>query len=130
MYWRHITLVSAATLIFASSAAAQPAGTLEFGAYGAYTSFGELALFDDAYGGGGRLGFFLLPRLEIEGAATYTVTQEPTGLAGDISYMPIRASLLYNQPSPSRSPSEATEMPKKSKSSSMPVKVPSVSLIF
>lgn len=98
MYWRHITLVSAAALIFSSSAVAQPAGTLEFGAYGAYTSFGDLVLFDDAYGGGGRLGFFLLPRLEIEGSATYTVTQEPTGLVGDISYLPIRASLLYNQP--------------------------------
>jgi hypothetical protein len=56
----------------AQSPGAPAAGTIELGAFGQYTRFDENAgrlnaVPEDGFGFGGRLGFFLSPRFELEG---------------------------------------------------------------
>jgi Outer membrane protein beta-barrel domain len=69
-------------LCFGAPAAAQApagptAGTIEIGGFGQWTSFDENAgrpnvVPEDGFGFGGRLGFFLSPRFELEGDGWYS----------------------------------------------------------
>jgi hypothetical protein len=71
-----------AALCFGAPAAAQApagptAGTIEIGGFGQWTAFDENAgrpgvVPEDGLGFGGRLGFFLTPRLELEGDGWYS----------------------------------------------------------
>ncbi|HYW12922.1 MAG TPA: hypothetical protein VE871_13270 [Longimicrobium sp.] len=71
-----------AALCFGAPAAAQApggptAGTIEIGGFGQWTAFDENAgrpgvVPEDGFGFGGRLGFFLTPRLELEGDGWYS----------------------------------------------------------
>ncbi|MHB0949522.1 MAG: OmpA family protein [Gemmatimonadaceae bacterium] len=55
-----------AALLAAVPAAAQRRGTMEFGAFGSAASFDNDLGLKTAYGGGGRIGMYLEPRLSIE----------------------------------------------------------------
>lgn len=96
MFSRQITAVSIAALLFTTTAMAQPAKTLELGIFGDYTSFGDVVALNSGIGGGGRLGLFLLPGLELEAAASYSTTEDITGLIGDVKFVPLRARLIFN----------------------------------
>jgi outer membrane protein OmpA-like peptidoglycan-associated protein len=89
----------AAFLILAgtSPAASQGAGTLEFGVFAQASYFEESLSFDQGSGGGGiRLGFFPVRNLELEAEGAFVPTEGPGGL--DVSYLPLRARLLFNVP--------------------------------
>ena len=87
---RQIMAAVIAALLLTTSASAQSARSLEFGAYGDYTSFGDVLPFTEGFGLGGRLGFFLLSPLALEAAASIATGAE-------VTYVPIRARLIYNQ---------------------------------
>jgi outer membrane protein OmpA-like peptidoglycan-associated protein len=80
-----------------SPAAAQQGGTFELGAFVQASYFEESLRFERGSGGGGvRLGFFPVRNLELEAEGAFVPTQGPGGI--DVSYMPLRAHLLYNLP--------------------------------
>jgi hypothetical protein len=100
----------------AQSPGAPRAGTIEIGAFGQYTRFDENAgrvnaVPEDGFGFGGRLGFFLSPRFELEGDGYYSPQDrdisesfcctgaQPTEV--DASGLALR--LNYNQPLAGRS---------------------------
>lgn len=58
--------VGLAALLWAVPAAAQQRGTMEFGAFGSAASFDKKLTLNSGYGGGGRIGMFLDPRVSIE----------------------------------------------------------------
>lgn len=97
MFLRHISLAVAA-LTLATSATAQPAGTWELGAAGRYSGFADVLHLNDAYGGGAWIGFFPIPRLELEVASSVTSTDHSLPPVGDAIYVPVKARLTYNQP--------------------------------
>ncbi len=96
MFLRRVTMLAVAAVLAATPAAAQQRGTIEFQGFGRYTFFDNTLLLDDKFGGGGRLGLFIFPRLTLEADVSYTPTTGPLG-AG-VSYLPIHAYLTYNQP--------------------------------
>ncbi len=65
MFARAITL-GVAALLAASPAIAQERGTLEFGAFGNRTFYDDDINVDDGWGGGARIGAFILPGLSVE----------------------------------------------------------------
>lgn len=80
-----------------SPAASQQAGTFEFGAFAHISYFEESLNFEQGSGGGGiRLGLFPVRNLELEAEGAFV----PIEGAGDlsISYIPLRARLVYNVP--------------------------------
>jgi outer membrane protein OmpA-like peptidoglycan-associated protein len=78
-------------------AAAQSAGTLELGAFAQASYFEESIRFDQGSGGGGVLvGFFPARNLELEAEGAFVPTEGREGL--NVSYLPLRARLLYNVP--------------------------------
>ena len=97
---RSLFVSAAALVIAAAPAAAQKAGTVEIGA------FGRVTWFDDAYqlqtspGFGGRLGFFVLRNLEIEGQYSYLPTHSNDSLTAafdeNVSVQTGRGYLQYN----------------------------------
>ncbi|UCC71175.1 MAG: OmpA family protein [Gemmatimonadota bacterium] len=95
---RWILGLVAAVLVGAAPAAGQSTSTIEFGAFGRYTSFDSTLAFEDGFGGGGWLGVFLFPRLSVEGEASLTPTEGVGGAS--VSYIPLRARLVYSQPLP------------------------------
>lgn len=99
MRWRLLTCVCAggAGLALAHSPlAGQQAGTVELGGFGRYTKFDNATGLRSRFGGGGRIGVFVVPNFSIEGDASYTPTRTK---AGDLAtYVPIHARLVYNLP--------------------------------
>jgi outer membrane protein OmpA-like peptidoglycan-associated protein len=80
-----------------SPAASQRAGALEFGAFAQVSYFEESLGFEQAAGGGGiRLGFFPIRYIELEAEGAFVPT-EGRGSAY-LSYIPLRARLLFNLP--------------------------------
>jgi OOP family OmpA-OmpF porin len=80
-----------------SPAASQQAGTLEFGAFAHISYFEESLNFEQGAGGGGiRLGLFPVRNLGLEAEGSFVPTEGPGGLR--VSYIPLRARLLYNVP--------------------------------
>lgn len=61
-----IFTIGVAALVCAVPAAAQQRGTVEFGAFGSLGSFDKALTLDRGYGGGGRVGVYLEPRVAIE----------------------------------------------------------------
>ncbi|HEY9516657.1 MAG TPA: OmpA family protein [Gemmatimonadaceae bacterium] len=92
-----LAAVFSAALILAPTAAAQRSGTIEVGPFARYTIFDNSFNFGDWIGPGGRLGIFVLPRLAVEGDISRTLTDAEVG-DGKLSYVPIHARLVYNQP--------------------------------
>ena len=80
-----------------SPAASQQAGTFEFGAFAHISYFEESLNFEQGSGGGGiRFGLFPVRNLELEAEGSFVPTEGPGGL--NVSYIPLRARLLYNVP--------------------------------
>ncbi len=96
MSLRRVVMLGITAVLAATPAAAQQRGTIELQGFGRYTLFDNTLLVDDKFGGGGRLGFFIFPRLILEADASYTSTTGPLG--SSVSYLPIHAYLTYNQP--------------------------------
>ena len=71
---RSLFVSAAALVIAAAPAAAQKAGTVEIGAFGRATWFDNAYQLQNKIGFGGRLGFFPLRNLEIEGQVSYVPT--------------------------------------------------------
>ena len=65
MSFRALT-VGLAALLWTAPAVAQQRGTMEFGAFGSAATFDKALTLDKAFGGGGRVGMFLDPRVSIE----------------------------------------------------------------
>lgn len=92
---RGITLVLLLTT--ASVASAQSAGTFEITGFGRFTRFDDTLRIQEELGGGGSLGFFLLPILALEAEGAYTRTHSnATGLP--VSNIPLRARLSLHIP--------------------------------
>ena len=73
--------IGVTALVLAVPAAAQQRGTMEFGAFGSIASFDNALSLKTAYGGGGRIGMFLGPRLSIEFEDAEMRATRPNGLA-------------------------------------------------
>ncbi|HEU4682399.1 MAG TPA: OmpA family protein [Gemmatimonadales bacterium] len=85
------------TVLVTSPAASQRAGAFEFGVFAQASYFEESINFERGAGGGGiRLGFFPVRHLELEAEGAFVPTEGPGGL--DVSYVPLRARLLFNMP--------------------------------
>jgi outer membrane protein OmpA-like peptidoglycan-associated protein len=101
MQRRHRSLRAAAFLaavgLTAAPLAAQKPGSVEIGGFGRYTWFDTDFGLDNAFGGGGQLGVFVLPWLEIEGSGSYTPTN-PTGSTATVKYLPVIGRLTANIP--------------------------------
>jgi outer membrane protein OmpA-like peptidoglycan-associated protein len=92
---RGITLVLLLTM--ASLASAQSAGTFEITGFGRFTRFDDTLRIQEELGGGGSLGFFLLPILALEAEGAYTRTHSNvTGLP--VSNIPLRGRLSLHIP--------------------------------
>ena len=93
----HIPAVlTALAWLTAAPAAGQRPGTVEIGAFGRYTKFDRSLGWDNAFGGGGRLGVFVAPGLALEASAAYVSVNGP--LNSNIHVVPINARLLYAVP--------------------------------
>ncbi|MEA2723962.1 MAG: OmpA-OmpF porin, family [Gemmatimonadales bacterium] len=92
---RGITLVLLLTT--ASVASAQSAGTFEITGFGRFTRFDDTIRIQEELGGGGSLGFYLLPMLALEAEGAYTRTHSNvTGLP--VSNIPLRGRLSLHIP--------------------------------
>jgi outer membrane protein OmpA-like peptidoglycan-associated protein len=90
-------LLASVLLLAATPVASQQAGTFEVGAFVQASYFEESLRFERGSGGGGiRLGFFPVRHLELEAEGAFVPTEGPGGL--DVSYLPLRARLLFNMP--------------------------------
>src|SRR5687767_1452843 len=97
MRMKRLAIAAALGLLGASvPASAERIGSLEVGAFGQYTLFGDVLELDNAPGFGGMLGLFLLPNLVAEGDISLTRTDGPLG--GKLTYRPIHARLAYHIP--------------------------------
>jgi outer membrane protein OmpA-like peptidoglycan-associated protein len=72
--------VAVAVMVCAAPAAAQQRGTMEFGAFGSAASFDNSLSLKTGWGGGGRIGMFLNPRLSIEFEDAEMRATRPNGL--------------------------------------------------
>src|SRR5512146_507430 len=88
--------LAALTALTAVPAPAQRPGTVELGAFGRYSKFDRSLGWDNAFGGGGRLGVFIAPGLALEASAAYVSVNGP--LNSNIQVVPINARLLYAVP--------------------------------
>ncbi len=73
-------IVGIAAVAWAVPAAAQERGTVEFGAFGSAATFDNALSLKTGYGGGGRIGIFLDPRLSIEFEDAEMRATRPNGL--------------------------------------------------
>jgi outer membrane protein OmpA-like peptidoglycan-associated protein len=87
--------LAAVLMMLATSVHAQRPGAVEIGVLGRYTIYDSTLTLSDRFGGGGRLGVFLIPNLELSGAVVYTPTETT---AEDVSNTNIAARLVYNLP--------------------------------
>ncbi len=83
--------------LVSTSLAAQSGGTLELGGFGRKSWFDNKLGIDNGGGIGGRLGFFVVRNLEIEGDASYTSVPISAG-DGDVTHIPVHAGLTFNIP--------------------------------
>ena len=85
-----------ATMGAAPSASAQRWGSVELGAFGQYTLFGDVLKLDNAVGFGGMAGLFILPNLAAEADVSLSRSDGP--LSGKITYRPWHARVAYHIP--------------------------------
>jgi outer membrane protein OmpA-like peptidoglycan-associated protein len=93
---RVTTAVLIATIGAAAPASAQRWGTVELGAFGHYTMFGDVLQLDNALGIGGMAGFFILPN--VVGEADVSLAKSDGPLSGKITYRPWNVRLAYHVP--------------------------------
>jgi len=100
---RSLFVSAAALVIAAAPAAAQKAGTVEIGAFGRVTWFDDAYQLQNKIGFGGRLGFFPLRNLEIEGQVSYIPTNStdssgafPSSFDENVGVLSGRGFLEYN----------------------------------
>ena len=91
-----VTIAFAITVCAALPASAQRWGSVELGAFGQYTNFGNVLQLDNKVGFGGMAGLFILPNLAAEADISILSTSGP--LAGDIKYRPWHARVAYHVP--------------------------------
>lgn len=72
--------VGLAALMVAAPAAAQERGSVEFGAFGSAATFDNALSLKTGYGGGGRIGIYLEPRLSLEFEDAEMRATRPNGL--------------------------------------------------
>lgn len=97
-------LLTLASALAVGPMAAQSSGTVELGAFGRWTKFGESLKTDvtnklpaeNGIGGGLRLGVFVVRNLAVEADASYTKVDAAGG--GKVRHLPIHAGLTYNFP--------------------------------
>lgn len=97
--------VAALMAVFGSPLAAQEKGAIEIGGFGKYTkydnSYGTSNKSANSYGGGGRLGYFLSRKfeLELDGSGNATDVKDFfTGYASTaLTYYPFHLRAIYNQ---------------------------------
>jgi outer membrane protein OmpA-like peptidoglycan-associated protein len=97
-------LLLLAGALAAGPVVAQSGGTVELGAFGRWTKFDESLKLDltnnlpkkNGFGGGLRLGLFLVRNLEIEADASYAKVDAAS--AGKVRFIPFHAGLTYNIP--------------------------------
>lgn len=87
----------ALSFVASTSASAQRGGAIEIGAFGMGQWFDDTYEMKDKGGFGGRLGFFILQNLAIEGDISM-VSTEFTPTDQEVDYMPISGRLVYNIP--------------------------------
>lgn len=80
----------------AGAAEGQYKGGVEVGGFVQWSGSDEQTGLDGATGLGASLGYFLLERLSIEGAAGYSPTADSSPNTGDGSWVPLRGRLLWN----------------------------------
>ena len=94
--------VGGLVLMGAMPAAAQQRGTVEFGAFASAASFDNSLSLKTGYGGGGRVGIFLVPRFSIEFEDALMRVSRPNGLknvnmgilSGRLVAVPIKTGAL------------------------------------
>lgn len=96
MRFRIPAVITALAALTAVPAPGQRPGTVELGAFGRYTKFDRSLGWDNAFGGGGRLGVFIAPGLALEATAAYISINGP--LNSKIHLVPINARLQYAVP--------------------------------
>lgn len=95
MLRRGLMLAVAVSVGATARIAAQQAGTIEFGLFGSYTVFSDQIVLDDAFGAGGRAGYFASPVLSVELDGAYTTTN--VGVTS-VSYLPFHLRGLLDLP--------------------------------
>ena len=88
------TAIAATALFAAAPADAQRAGSVELGAFGAYTSFDSDYNLDNAIGFGGRAGVWIFRNLALEADMSWASVDDN----GVDSWRPFYARLTYNLP--------------------------------
>jgi OmpA-OmpF porin, OOP family len=92
---RGITMVLLLTA--AGGVSAQSAGTFEITGFGRFTRFDDTLHIQEELGGGGSLGYYLLPILALEAEGAYTKTHSNvTGVS--VSNIPLRGRLSLHIP--------------------------------
>jgi OOP family OmpA-OmpF porin len=82
-------------------ASAQRPRAIELGGFGRYTIFPDTLGVENVFAGGGRLGYFILPNLSVEGDVSFGVTDrinESVDSLRDVSHTLWQARLLFNTP--------------------------------
>ncbi|HVA57958.1 MAG: OmpA family protein [Gemmatimonadaceae bacterium] len=89
-----------AALLFSSAAAAQKPGPVELGAFGQFTIMDTPWALKNGLGLGGRLGYFVTPRWELEAdlSSSSLGVEAPRIGTGNKSYQTYAARVTYNLP--------------------------------
>ena len=88
--------IALATLAAAAPLWAQRWRTVEVGGFGQYAMFGDVLHLDNAPGGGGMVGLFVLPNVVAEGDIPFAHTDGPQ--VGKIDYRSMHFRLAYHIP--------------------------------
>jgi len=91
---RPLVILAGLTLA-AAPVYAQHGGTIELGAFGRYGIYDNAMDLDDAAGWGGRLGFFLSPKVILEGDYALVPTKA-NGSTLDVDHKPLHVRLVGN----------------------------------
>jgi peptidoglycan-associated lipoprotein len=95
-----LVIPALATLMLASHAMAQKQGTVELGGFGQFTIMDTPWALKNGFGVGGRLGYFVTPRWEIEAdlANSNLGVEAPRVGTGSKSYQTYAGRVTYNLP--------------------------------
>src|SRR5687767_12916939 len=94
---KRLVLLAAAMTLASTSAAAQRAQNIEFGAFGSYWRFDRSFLVKNGFGGGARIGYNLSDRIGLELTGDYIPTTN-TAATQDVNVNTISGSLVLNFP--------------------------------
>lgn len=94
---KRLVLLAGVMTLASTSAAAQRAQNIEFGAFGSYWRFDRSFLIKNGFGGGARIGYNLSDRIGVEVTGDYIPTTN-TAATQDINVNTISGSLVLNFP--------------------------------